>query len=135
MELTPGIVITIALVVIAGFVLVRWNARHEAASPEEPRTADAPSSVVPAASRDERASDPLVNWLLDRASEQTGVPVASDAVARGRIAEAAAKAMDDLRAGRSTSINLPFLVADASGPKHFAVRFQRNVDSTFELQG
>ena len=79
-------------------------------------------------------SDPLVNWLLDRAFEQTGISVADDALARDRIAQAAAKATEDLRTHGSATISLPFLAADAQGPKHFSVRFKRNLDSTFELQ-
>jgi len=38
-----------------------------------------------------------------------------------------------LRADGSATISLPFLVADAGGPKHFNVQFKRNMDSTFEL--
>ena len=86
------------------------------------------------AARDERESHPLVNWWLDRASEQTGVRVADDPLARQRIVDAAVKAMEDLRTGGTATISLPFLTADARGPKHFGIQFKRNPDSTFELQ-
>lgn len=86
------------------------------------------------AARDEGGNDALVNWLLDRATEQTGVALADDALARDRIAQAAVKAMEDLRAYGTATISLPFLVADAQGPKHFDVEFKQNVDSTFELR-
>jgi molecular chaperone DnaK len=84
--------------------------------------------------REERESHPLVQWLLDRASEQIGARVSDDPLARERIVQAAVKAMEDLRAGGSATISLPFLTADAQGPRHFDVRFKRNLDSTFELQ-
>ena len=132
MELTPGLVIIVAVVAVVGFVLIRWGRRHEAAPP-----VDAPDPLVRSntmAAREERESHPLVNWLLDRAFEQTGVRVADDALARERIAQAAVKAMEDLRVGGSATVSLPFLTADARGPKHFSVQFKRNPDSTFELQ-
>ena len=86
------------------------------------------------AAREGRENHALVNWLLDRAFEQTGVSVADDPLARDRIVQAAVKAAEDLRAGGSATISLPFLVADARGPRHFSVQFKRNPDSTFELQ-
>jgi len=46
---------------------------------------------------------------------------------------AAEKAMEDLRADGSATISLPFLTADAHGPRHFNIRCKRNADSTFEL--
>jgi hypothetical protein len=131
-ELTPGVVIILAVVVVVTFVLIRWARRHEAAPP-----VDAPHTPVRSntmAARGERESNPLVQWLLDRAAEQTGFSVADDPLARERIEQAAVKAMEDLRTGDSATISLPFLVADAQGPKHFAVQFKRNLDSTFELQ-
>jgi hypothetical protein len=131
-ELTPGVVITFAVVVVVAFVVIRWSRRHEAAPP-----VDAPGTPVRSnmmAARDARESEPLVHWLLDRASEQTGARVADDPLARQRIVEAAVKAMEELRTGGSASISLPFLIADARGPKHFHVEFKRNRDSTFELQ-
>jgi hypothetical protein len=130
-ELTPGVVIIVAVVAVGSFVLIRWARRHEAAPPAEAPHPAVRSSTM--AAREERESQPLVNWLLDRAFEQTGVSVADDALARERIVQAAVQAVEDLRAGEAT-ISLPFLIADARGPKHFIVRFKRNPDSTFELQ-
>ncbi len=132
MELTPGLVVIIAVVAVVGFVLIRWGFRHEAAAP-----VDAPGTPVRnkmAAPREERESHVLVTWLLDRASEQTGISVADDPLARERIVKAALKATEDLRAHGSATISLPFLTADAQGPKHFNVEIKRNLDSTFELQ-
>jgi hypothetical protein len=130
MELTPGVVITVAVVAVVSVLLIR-SRRHEAAPlVGAPNTSVRGSTVT---AREERESRSLADWLLDRAFEQTGVRVADDALARERIAQAAAEAMEDLRTGDSATISLPFLTADARGPKHFNVRFKRNRDSTFEL--
>jgi hypothetical protein len=132
MELTPGVVIVIAAVAVAASVLVvRWSRRSEAAPPVEVRVTPAPRNTTTA---DERESEPLVAWLLDRAFEQTGVRVVNDALARDRIAQAAVQAMATLRAGESATISLPFLTADRRGPKHFNVRFRRKPDSTFVVE-
>jgi len=131
-ELTPGVVIIFAVVAVAGFALIRWGLRHEASAPVDAPKTPVRSNTMPA--REERESHPLANWLLDRAFEQTGVSVADDPLARERIVQAAEKAMEDLRTGGSATISLPFLTADARGPKHFNVRFKRKRDSTFELQ-
>lgn len=130
MELTPAVVV-IAVVVVIAFVVLRWGRRHEAAAPADAAPPARASALAP---REARESQPLVEWLLERASEQTGISLANDSMARGRIADAAAKAMEDLRAGRVASVNLPFLAADARGPRHFSVRFKRSVEGTFELQ-
>lgn len=135
-ELTPGVIIFAVVAVPVIFVLVRWAFRHEAAAPvDAPHTPAAPARSSAMAAREERESHPLVNWLLDRAFEQTGVKVADDPLARERIVQAAVKATEDLRTGGSATISLAFLIADARGPKHFSVRFKRSRDSTFELQG
>jgi hypothetical protein len=132
MELTAGTVITIAVVVIAWIAFIRWGRRHEAAAPVDvPRT---PARSNTMTMGEKRESDSLVSFLLDRASEQTGLSVADDALARERITQAAAQALEDLRASGSATISLPFLTADAKGPKHFEVRVQRGRESTFELQ-
>jgi hypothetical protein len=131
-ELTPGVVIVLAVVVVVAFVLIRWARRHEAAAPVDAPHAPVRSNTM--AGREERESNPLFHWLLDRASEQTGFNVSDDPLARERIEQAAVKAMEDLRTGDSATISLPFLIADAQGPRHFAVQFKRNRDSTFELQ-
>lgn len=132
MELTPGVILILALVAVVSFVWIRWGRRHEAAPP-----VDAPSTPVKSntmAAREGRESDPLIHWLLERAIEQTGVSVADDAVARERIVQAAGQAMEELQTRGSATISLPFLTADAQGPRHFVVCFKRNRDSTFELQ-
>ena len=131
MELTPGVVIVVAVVAVVTFFLLRWGRRHEARPPVEGPGAPARTNTM--AMKEEIS--PLVNWLLDRAFEQTGVRVADDAIARERIVQAALKAMEDLQTSGSAEISLPFLAADGRGPKHFTVQIKRTPDSKFELQG
>ena len=130
MELTPAVVIIVVVVAVAGFVLIRWASRHEAAAPLDGPVTPVRSNTM--AARGNRDASSLVDWLLERASEQTGLSVADDALARQRITEAAAKAMEELETHGSATISLPFLMADARGPKHFDVEIKRSVNSTFE---
>lgn len=132
MEMNPTVVIAAVVAVAATFLLIRWSRRHEAPPPVDVPVARPAASTT--ATRDDRDSAPLVEWLLARASEQTGMNIAGDALARDRIAQAAVDAMHELREGRTASINLPFLAADPSGPKHFAIRLRRNLGSSFEVE-
>lgn len=85
----------------------------------------APTASGPSGAPVEPESLALVDWLLRRAFEQTKVKVADDPMARQRVVEAAQKARAELRRQHSVTISLPFLTADASGPKHFEVRVTR----------
>jgi molecular chaperone DnaK len=76
---------------------------------------------------DDRQLQAVVDWLLTQAYEQTGVRVADEPLAYQRIAEAAQKAIRDLQTQEVASISLPFLTADANGPKHFETRLTRAV--------
>jgi molecular chaperone DnaK len=67
----------------------------------------------------------VVSWLLSQAFEQTGVKVADDKIAYQRIVEAAQKALEQLKTQETATISLPFLTADAAGPKHFETRLTR----------
>lgn len=133
MELTPGVVILVAVAAVAlSLILIRWGRRGEAVAPVDAPVAPVGNNRM--AGRASLENDMLMDWLLDRAFEQTGVRVADDALARERMAQAAVSAMEELRAAGSATVSLPFITADARGPKHFEVRFKRNPDSTFELQ-
>ncbi len=133
MELTPGVVIIlVVVVVVVSFVLIRRRSGHEVALPMESLATPLRSNSM--AAKEGRENVPLVGWLLERASEQTGIRVADDPLARARIEEAAVEAMEDLQTGGAASISLPFLTADANGPRHFSVQFKRNPDSSFEEQ-
>jgi hypothetical protein len=129
MELTPGVIVVIVVVVVGLFVILRGR-RHEAAAPNEMRHVRAAAPERPAFPS--READALVAWLLDRAAEQIGMRVDDDPLARQRITEAAATAQEELDGVGEASISLPFLTADASGPKHFAVTFTRTGTTTFQ---
>lgn len=77
--------------------------------------------------KEEDDTDGLLHWLLSQAFEQTGVRVAEDEVAFGRIVDAARKARERLQADESATISLPFLTADKDGPKHFEVEVTRTL--------
>jgi hypothetical protein len=69
----------------------------------------------------------VADWLLAQASEQTGIRVADDPQVNQRIKQATEKAMFELKTQETVSISLPFLTADASGPKHFETNLTRKV--------
>ena len=71
------------------------------------------------------SSRPLVEWLCDRASEETGVMLKTDAAALKRLIQAAEQALYELEMKEETEIKLPFLTADSRGPKHFTLMLNR----------
>ena len=60
----------------------------------------------------------IINWLIDEFKADSGIDLSQDRMALQRLREAAEKAKIELSAVASTEINLPFITADASGPKH-----------------
>ncbi len=111
------------IVVAAAYVLGTALRRREGATPARP--AAAPTRLF--VSQTDREEQAVVNWLLTQAFEQTGVKVADDKVAYGRVVEATRLALKDLRSRPVVTISLPFLTADAAGPKHFEIRLTRDV--------
>ncbi|MEO1209494.1 MAG: molecular chaperone DnaK [Cyanobacteria bacterium J06638_20] len=67
----------------------------------------------------------LVQWLIDNFREQEGVDLSSDRMAMQRLREAAEKAKIELSNMLTTTINLPFITADESGPKHMELELTR----------
>lgn len=61
----------------------------------------------------------VLQFLMDEFKKQSGIDLSSDKLAVQRLKEAAEKAKIELSSKESTEINLPYLTADASGPKHF----------------
>src|SRR6266849_10341071 len=61
----------------------------------------------------------IMNWMADQFFKDTGIDLRQDLLALQRLKEVAERAKCDLSANTETSINLPFIAADASGPKHF----------------
>ena len=67
----------------------------------------------------------IINWLADEFKKSNGIDLRKDAMALQRLKEAAEKAKIELSGKTSTSINLPFITADASGPKHLQLELSR----------
>lgn len=67
----------------------------------------------------------VVRWLSDTFQQQDGIDLSSDKMALQRLREAAERAKIELSGTMTTSINLPFITADASGPKHLEVELTR----------
>lgn len=67
----------------------------------------------------------IMNFILEEFKRQTGVDVSGDRMAMSRLKDAAEKAKIELSTLMSTDIDLPFLTADASGPKHLHMTLTR----------
>jgi molecular chaperone DnaK len=79
----------------------------------------------------------IIDWLIQEFKKDQGVDVSRDQMALQRLKEAAEKAKIELSTLLETEINLPFLTADASGPKHLAIkltraRFEQMVDDILQ---
>jgi molecular chaperone DnaK len=68
----------------------------------------------------------VIQWLADEFKKETGVDLKNDRMALQRLKEAAEKGKIDLSTSMETEINLPFITADASGPKHLNVKLTRS---------
>ncbi|MBQ4466179.1 MAG: molecular chaperone DnaK, partial [Oscillospiraceae bacterium] len=60
----------------------------------------------------------IINWMVDEFRKDTGIDLSADKMVMQRLKDAAEKAKIELSAASTTNINLPFITADASGPKH-----------------
>jgi len=67
----------------------------------------------------------LVNYLADEFKKEQGIDLRGDKLALQRLKEAAEKAKIELSSSQQTEINLPFITADASGPKHLTMKLTR----------
>jgi molecular chaperone DnaK len=67
----------------------------------------------------------IMNWIYSEFKAQEGIDLSTDKMAVQRIKEAAEKAKIELSSTTSTNINLPFVTADASGPKHLDLTLSR----------
>src|SRR3984893_10917883 len=67
----------------------------------------------------------LVNYLADEFKKEQGIDLRGDKLALQRLKEAAEKAKIELSSAAQTEINLPFITADASGPKHLTMKLTR----------
>jgi molecular chaperone DnaK len=67
----------------------------------------------------------IIDWLITEFKKDQGIDVSKDQMALQRLKEAAEKAKIELSTLFETEINLPFLTADATGPKHLAIKLTR----------
>ena len=67
----------------------------------------------------------VVNWLADEFKRDNGIDLRKDNMALQRLKEEAEKAKKELSTTMETDINLPFITADASGPKHMNIKLSR----------
>jgi len=68
----------------------------------------------------------IIDWLADEFKKQEGIDLRNDRMALQRLKEAAEKAKIELSSTQQTDVNLPFITADASGPKHLNVPLSRS---------
>ena len=69
--------------------------------------------------------DKIIKWMADQFKASNGIDLTKDSMAYQRLKEAAEKAKKDLSGVMSTNINLPFITADATGPKHLDLTLTR----------
>ena len=79
----------------------------------------------------------LINYVADEFKKEQGIDLRKDTMALQRLQEACEKAKKELSSASSTDINLPFITADASGPKHLQMtitraKFEQLVDHLIE---
>jgi len=67
----------------------------------------------------------LIEWLIGEFKRDQGIDLSKDRMALQRLKEAAEKAKCELSTVQESEINLPFITADASGPKHFSIKLTR----------
>lgn len=68
----------------------------------------------------------VIDWLADEFKKESGLDLRGDKMALQRLKEAAERAKMELSTARESDINLPFITADASGPKHLNIKLTRS---------
>ncbi len=79
----------------------------------------------------------IIDWIVSEFKKSDGIDISKDPMAMQRIREAAEKAKIELSGTQSTTINLPYITADSSGPKHLSLtlsrsEFNRMIDDLIE---
>jgi molecular chaperone DnaK len=67
----------------------------------------------------------IIDYIIEEFKKEQGVDLSKDVLALQRLKEAAEKAKIELSSSQQTEINLPYITADASGPKHLAIKITR----------
>lgn len=68
----------------------------------------------------------IMDWLVDEFKKDSGIDLHNDKMALQRLKESAEKAKIELSSASETEINLPFITADATGPKHLVIKLSRS---------
>jgi len=68
----------------------------------------------------------IINWIAEEFRKEQGIDLSKDSMAKQRLKEAAERAKIELSSVMETQINLPFVTADASGPKHLSMTLTRS---------
>ena len=68
----------------------------------------------------------LIEWIIEEFKKDQGIDLSADKMALQRLKEAAEKAKIELSSTMETEVNLPFITADQSGPKHLAMKLTRS---------
>ncbi len=68
----------------------------------------------------------VIEWLIAEFKKEQGIDLSEDKMALQRLKEAAEKAKCELSSSQTTEINLPFITADAGGPKHLSIELSRS---------
>ena len=67
----------------------------------------------------------VINWLLEEFKKESGIDLSGDRQAMQRLKDAAEKAIIELSSTMETEINIPFITADKTGPKHLTIKLTR----------
>ena len=116
--------------------IARSRSTTWAAAPSTSRSSRSPKSTASASSRCSRptatpssaartSTCAIIDYLADEFQKESGVDVRKDPLAMQRLKEAAEKAKIELSSSQQTDINLPYITADASGPKHLNIKLTR----------
>lgn len=90
-----------------------------------------PNNQKPGSAFDTRTgSEKVQAWLIDKACVQCGEDIRNDSLATQRLNENAEKLLQEIKLNPKVEINIPFLTADANGPKHFNISVSQK-----DLQG
>ncbi|MDR2350067.1 MAG: molecular chaperone DnaK, partial [Deltaproteobacteria bacterium] len=68
----------------------------------------------------------IIDWMVDEFRKESGIDLKDDKMALQRLKEAAERAKMELSSSMETDVNLPFITADASGPKHLNLKLTRS---------
>lgn len=117
------VAVVVVMVCVVAFMLGRYVARRESAQPLTVKAKPPKLAGRPLSSPEQLVTE----WILSQAFEQTGIKVSDDALAYQRVTEAARKAVGELKTQPEAQIQLPFLTADSSGPKHVELTLTRAV--------